>query len=60
MIKTVGNLRNLDLIKTWVVNGDPFLLVGPEGCGKNMTIKGAFAELNKKKKIMVSEIPCNA
>ena len=60
MIKTAGNLRNLDLINTWVKNGDPFILVGPEGCGKNMTIKGAFEELNRTKRIQIAEIPCNA
>ena len=33
--------RNLDIIKPWIAARKPFLLVGPEGCGKNM-LRGAL------------------
>jgi len=32
----------MDIIKKWVFNGDPFILVGPEGCGKNLMIRNTF------------------
>lgn len=33
---TVDMQRNLDVVGPWIVARRPFLLVGPEGCGKTM------------------------
>ena len=60
LVRTIGAQRDLDLIKSWVHNGDPFVLVGPEGCGKNLLIRNAFEELKKTMKIQIAVISCNA
>ena len=60
MIRTVSALKNMDYIKDWVFNGDPFILVGPEGCGKNLIIRNTFMMLKQTKKIQIVEISCNA
>ena len=60
LVRTIGAQRDLDLIKSWVQNGDPFLLVGPEGCGKNMLIRNAFEEIKQSSKIQIAVISCNA
>ena len=60
LVRTIGAQRDLDLIKSWIQNGDPFLLVGPEGCGKNLLIRNAFEELRKTMKIQTAVISCNA
>ena len=31
------------MIEPWIENGEPFILVGPEGCGKDMIIRHAFS-----------------
>ena len=38
-------------------NSDPFILVGPEGCGKNMIIMNAIKQLRSTQ---VAIIHCNA
>mmetsp|Transcript_20380 Transcript_20380/g.17683 ORF Transcript_20380/g.17683 Transcript_20380/m.17683 type:complete len:432 (-) Transcript_20380:261-1556(-) len=60
IIKTVGAQRDLGIIKHWAKNGDPFILVGPEGCGKNLLIKNAFEDLKSNMKIQISVVNCNA
>ena len=35
--------RALSMIEPWIENGEPFILVGPEGCGKDMIIRYAFS-----------------
>ena len=32
---------------SWVNTCQPFIVVGPEGCGKNLLIRTAFAEFSK-------------
>jgi dynein heavy chain 2 len=39
------------VIRAWVENGDPFIIVGNEGCGKNLLIQSAFNTLKAKLKI---------
>jgi len=60
LIRTVGAIRNTDIIKVWVKSGDPFVLVGPEGCGKNLIIRNSFQELKQTQKITIIMISCNA
>lgn len=31
------------MIEPWIENNEPFILVGPEGCGKDMIIRHAFS-----------------
>ena len=38
LVATAGIQRDIDLIGGWLERGDPFILVGPEGCGKNLII----------------------
>jgi dynein heavy chain 2 len=38
IIDTVSVQRAAAMIRPWVDNMEPFILVGPEGCGKSMLI----------------------
>ena len=46
-----------DLFDTWLQQSEPFLLVGPEGCGKSMLLRNAFRRL---KNADVAVVNCNA
>lgn len=35
--------RALSVMEPWIDNSEPFILVGPEGCGKDMIIRYAFS-----------------
>lgn len=35
--------RALSMMEPWIENSEPFILVGPEGCGKDMIIRHAFS-----------------
>jgi hypothetical protein len=39
IVKTIGIQRDIAMIKPWLENGDSFIVVGPEGCGKNLMIR---------------------
>ena len=39
IVKTVNIQRDINLIKPWLDQGDSFILVGPEGSGKNLMIR---------------------
>lgn len=39
VVLTAGVQRDLDMVRPWVENGESFILVGPEGCGKNLIIR---------------------
>lgn len=41
----------MDILKPWIDNCEPFIVCGPEGCGKSLLINSAFNELKKKMKI---------
>ncbi len=45
LVKTKAAQRDLNYIRDWVKHGEPFILVGPEGCGKNLMIRNALEEL---------------
>lgn len=57
VVPTVSVQRGLKLIEPWVEKMEPFILVGPEGSGKNMLIRQAFKNL---KSVTVSVLHCNA
>ena len=44
IIDTVSVQRASALIKPWVEHMEPFILVGPEGCGKSMLINHLVAQ----------------
>jgi len=39
IIKTTGIQRGVAMIQPWLDKGDSFIVVGPEGCGKNLMIR---------------------
>ena len=39
LVLTVEAQRDIDLVRAWVIAAQPFILVGPEGCGKSMLIR---------------------
>jgi len=39
IVKTIGIQRDSAMIKPWLDKGDSFIVVGPEGCGKNLMIR---------------------
>ena len=43
--------RNIFIVNKWVINCEPFIIVGPEGSGKNIIMRSAFEELKKILKI---------
>ena len=49
--------RNRDLIKPWLDNCEPFIVVGPEGCGKTLLLTSMFKLV---KGATVSTIHCSA
>ena len=57
LVRTIGVQRDIELFKQWLEQGDPFIVVGPEGCGKNLMLKAAFGML---KSTQVTSIHCNA
>lgn len=57
VVQTVMVQRTLATLESWIVNMEPFILVGPEGCGKSMIINHAF---RRKKNIGIATLHCNA
>lgn len=57
VIPTVSVQRTMALMKCWIDNSEPFILVGPEGCGKSMIINHAFRQ---RKNISIATLNCNA
>ena len=45
------------MIKPWLDQGDSFIIVGPEGCGKNLMIRNTIKQM---KSTQVAIIHCNA
>jgi ABC-type uncharacterized transport system fused permease/ATPase subunit len=39
IVRTVGVQHNIAMVRPWLEQGDSFILVGPEGCGKNLLIR---------------------
>ncbi|CAM9392956.1 unnamed protein product, partial [Phaeothamnion confervicola] len=42
VVQTVWVQRTLAAMRPWIESGESFILVGPEGCGKDMVIRHAF------------------
>ena len=57
VILTTTAQRTLKVMEAWIDNMEPFILVGPEGCGKSMLINYAFRQ---KKNVGIATIHCNA
>ena len=57
VVKTITMKRTLKTMESWLENMEPFILVGPEGCGKSTMINYAF---RSKKNIGIAVINCNA
>lgn len=57
LVRTVGIQRDIDLFRSWLEGGQPFIVVGPEGCGKNLMLRSAFKQL---KSTQVATLYCNA
>ena len=57
VLRTVSVQRNMDIIKGWIERMEPFILVGPEGAGKNMLLMHA---LSKQRGTTVTTLHCNA
>ena len=66
LINRTSNVgRDLAIMKTWIDNGYPFILVGNERCGKSVIINEVFKayimDQNKQNKnVNVATIDCNA
>ena len=52
-----GVQQTLATLAPWVASGEPFILVGPEGCGKALLLQHAFAQL---KSTAVAVVNCSA
>ena len=57
VVPTVSVQRTEAMMASWINNMEPFILVGPEGCGKSMTIKHAFRQ---RRNIGIAMLHCNA
>ncbi|XP_058887125.1 cytoplasmic dynein 2 heavy chain 1-like [Acipenser ruthenus] len=59
VIQTPDMQRGLDNFKQWLSseNRQPFILVGPEGCGKGMLLRYAFSQLRSTQ---VATVHCSA
>ncbi|KAH8074196.1 dynein light chain binding protein [Aureococcus anophagefferens] len=49
--------RTMAMLRPMVEGGAPFVVVGPEGCGKNLMIRHAFAA---RRKVGVATLHCSA
>ncbi|XP_023565248.1 cytoplasmic dynein 2 heavy chain 1 [Octodon degus] len=59
VIQTPDMQRSLDYFKPWL-NSDtqqPFILIGPEGCGKGMLLRRAFSQLRSTQ---IATLHCSA
>ncbi|XP_038236236.1 cytoplasmic dynein 2 heavy chain 1 isoform X1 [Dermochelys coriacea] len=59
VIQTPSMQRGLDYFRPWLDfdNKQPFLLVGPEGCGKGMLLRYAFSQLRSTQ---IATVHCSA
>lgn len=53
-------LGNLSILVPWMAQGKSVLLVGPEGCGKQVLVEAAVERLRTKEKVELCVIHCNA
>ncbi|CAK4090165.1 unnamed protein product [Aphanomyces euteiches] len=57
VIQTISMQRGMHIVAPWVDKMMPFIVVGPEGAGKNMLIRQAFSSI---KGVSFSVLHCNA
>ncbi|KAG8523219.1 Cytoplasmic dynein 2 heavy chain 1, partial [Galemys pyrenaicus] len=59
VIQTPDMQRGLDYVKPWLSSHtkQPFILVGPEGCGKGMLLRYAFSQLRSTQ---IATVHCSA
>ncbi|KAK2099397.1 Cytoplasmic dynein 2 heavy chain 1 [Saguinus oedipus] len=59
VIQTPDMQRSLDYFKPWLSSDtkQPFILVGPEGCGKGMLLRFAFSQLRSTQ---IATVHCSA
>ena len=57
IVETISAQRDANMIEGWFRNDKPFILVGPEGCGKSLIISSI---IKKVKSTSVATIHCNA
>lgn len=57
VVTTIDVQMNRDIVTPWLENAEPFIVVGPEGCGKNLLLRAAFARL---KGTSVTTLHCSA
>lgn len=57
IVRTVAIQRDIAMIRPWLDRGDSFILVGPEGCGKNLLIRN---QIKQMKSTQLAIIHCNA
>ncbi|CAM9184751.1 unnamed protein product, partial [Discosporangium mesarthrocarpum] len=61
VVHTVSVQRTLTLLEPWIERGEPFILVGPEGCGKDTIIRHAISRHRPgRKKTALTVLHCNA
>lgn len=58
ILQTPSVQRNVDMIMPWMHSMEPFILVGPPGCGKGMILSHCFRECSKT--TAVTTLHCNA
>eukprot|EP00050_Salpingoeca_kvevrii_P020215 m.95860 g.95860 ORF g.95860 m.95860 type:complete len:4292 (+) comp8765_c0_seq1:164-13039(+) len=57
LIMTKTSQRVIDVVTPWLEDGEPFVLVGPEGCGKANLLKNCLATMRSTS---VAVLHCNA
>jgi dynein heavy chain 2 len=62
LVPTVTVLRDMDLFRTWLLEEQPFIVSGPEGCGKNLLIRHAIRRMQSESDVAltVAVLHCNA
>ncbi len=57
VVQTVSFQRNASMIRNWFEEGQPFIVVGPEGCGKSTMLTSLF---RARKGTSVATLNCNS
>ena len=57
IVQTVNIQRDIAMIRPWLEQGESFILVGPEGCGKNLIISNLIKSM---KSTQLAVIHCNS
>jgi dynein heavy chain 2 len=57
VVQTISFQRNLSVVKNWFEEGQPFIVVGPEGCGKSTMLNYLFRQ---RKGTSIATLNCNS